>query len=95
MSAADSWWDIEGRSPAASYFRDRIHVHPENECNCCGAVKFAALKLLLDVRGMYWEETKAEVLDLAFERVLDDPTWHPRPNTLRERWERDQRKETT
>lgn len=79
MSASDSWWDIEGFSPAAVYFRDRINLDCSNECNACGAEKFAALKLLLDVRSMYWLETKAQVLDLAYERVLEDPTWRPRP----------------
>jgi hypothetical protein len=79
MSAADSWWDIEERSRAASYFRERIYLDCGNECNACSAEKFRALKLLLDVRTMYWLETKAEVLDLAFARVVEDPTWRPRP----------------
>ena len=82
--SADSWWDIGGHSPAARYFRERINLDCGNECNGCGAEKFRALRLLLDVRGMYWEATKAEVLDLAFEQVRDDPSW-PRPrDTLAE-----------
>jgi hypothetical protein len=77
--SSDSWWDDGSRSEAAHYFRERIELDPSNECNLCNGAKFAALRLLLEERSMYWEETKSEVLELAFERVLEDPTWRPRP----------------
>jgi hypothetical protein len=77
--SAESWWDAGGYSPAARYFRGLIDISECNECNLCNGEKFAALRLLLEVRSMWWEATKTEVLQLAFDRVLEDPSWRPRP----------------
>ena len=56
-------------SPAARYFRGLIELDDENECNLCNGAKWAALRLLANVRSEWLDATKAEVLELAFERV--------------------------
>ena len=82
MSTDSSWWDDGSYSEAADYFRNVTEVADDNECNLCIGAKFAALRLLAEVRSMWLEATRAEVLALAFERVLDDPSWRPRPRRL-------------
>ena len=77
--SADSWWESAEYGPAAVYFRSVIELDDCNECNLCNGERFAALRLLAQVRTEWLEATKAEVLELAFDRVLEDPSWRPRP----------------